>query len=97
MSGSGFLRGLNEAKGREVVQLMKERFPEDMAFYAPEGIPRVVMWPGVNDTGSDLFYVIFASKGIAQIREISGQECHDSVREHTLPSMIPKAKSRQVI
>jgi hypothetical protein len=34
---------------------------------------------------------------IAQIRKISGQKCHDSVRAHTPPNMIPKTKSRRVI
>jgi hypothetical protein len=33
--------------------------------------------------------------GIAQIREMSGRKCHDSVKAHTSPSVSPEAKSRR--
>lgn len=33
--------------------------------------------------------------GIAQIREMAGRKCHDSVREHTTPNVISSLKSRR--
>lgn len=62
MTGSRFLRALDEKKAREIIQLMKDHFPKDIAFYGPSGTTRLVMWPGVHGTGSDLFFVVFATK-----------------------------------
>jgi len=62
MTKSGFLDGLDDKKAQEIIKLMKERFPEDTAFYWPSELRRLVMFEGTNGMGSDLFYVIFASK-----------------------------------
>lgn len=69
MTGSGFLHGLNEEKAQEIIKLMKEHFPEDAVFYWPFGIKRLVMWEGTHGTGSDLFYVVFASKEWEPVKE----------------------------
>ena len=61
MSQSGLLDMLDEPKARALIQTMKERLPEDAAFHNRSGV-RLENWVGTHGTGSDLYYVIFASE-----------------------------------
>ncbi|SRR5581483_1515562 len=69
MTGTGFLGRLEEEKAHEIIKLMKKHLPADTSFYWPASVRRLVMWEGTNGTGSDLFYLIFASKEWEPVKE----------------------------
>ncbi len=68
MSQSGLLSMLDEPKARALIQTMKERLPEDTAFRNESGT-RFENWIGTHGTGSDLYYVIFASEEWKQVNQ----------------------------
>ncbi len=68
LTGSGFLRDLDEQKANEIISLMKDQFPRDAAFCRAVVGYRLENWTGTGQW-SDLYYIYFASQEWTPLKE----------------------------